>query len=194
MSWMRAASLVLFALLLASAALVVFGLPALHRSVAAGRLPRAALAVPPVLVGAFVVGFAGYRLVLVRAGRYPAGKALVQIALMTLVLGIIARAALVPAEMAEPAGAASVGLSRPLASPDPDVRAIAAEVARHRPRREALALVGSLSELLDDPSPSVRREAHATLVALAGRDVGGEGPGAAARWREHWRRAGAGAR
>jgi hypothetical protein len=144
-----------------------------------------------VLLATFVIGYAGYRLVLVRAGRYPAGKALVQVAVMALVVGIVARAALVPTEMTEPFRAAPADLLGPLASSDPDVRALAAEVARHRPRAEALALVGALVELLDDPSPAVRREAHASLVAIAGHDAGGEGQGAAARWREHWRRAGA---
>ncbi len=189
---MRAVRWVLFALLLASAALMVFGLPGLHRLVAAGRMPRAALAVPPVLLFAFVVGYAAYRFVLVRAGRYPAGKALVQVAVMALVLAIVTRAELMPAEMVGPAlaPADAVGLYRSLASPDPEVRALAAEVVRHRPRREAMALAGRLSDLAEDPSPAVRREAHASLVALAGRDAGGEGPGASARWREHWRSAG----
>ncbi len=187
----RAARWVLFALLLASAGFAVFGLPALQGEVAAGRWPRAVLAIPPVLLAGFVVGYAGYRLVLVRQGRYPAGKALVQVGVMALVLAIVVRAALVPSEMASAPAVRPARLGRLLASPDVEVRALAAEVARHRSREEALAHVGSLSDLLDDPSPLVRLEAHETLVALAGRDVGGEGPGAAARWRDHWRREGA---
>jgi hypothetical protein len=47
-------------------------------------------------------------------------------------------------------------------------------------------LVPQLIELLEDPSPAVRREAHASLVALAGLDLGAEGPEAAERWRRHW--------
>jgi hypothetical protein len=61
---------------------------------------------------------------------------------------------------------------------------------RHRPRAEALAAAPRLAELLLDPAPEVRRQARASLVAIAGSDVGGEGPGAAARWRE-WSRAAA---
>jgi hypothetical protein len=79
---------------------------------------------------------------------------------------------------------------RPLASTDPDVRALAAEVARYRPREEVGVVAGRLVELLDDPAPEVRRQAHAALVALAGHDAGGEGPGAAGRWRAWAREAG----
>ncbi len=183
----RRARWVLFALLIASAALTLFVLPELQRAVASGRLPPVALAVPPAVLALFVVGYAGYRLTLVRAGRYPAGKALVQIAVMALVLAIVVRVAFFPGDVPVPASG-PVALGRLLASGDPEVRAAAAELLRHRPRADALANVEQLGRLLDDPSPAVRREAHASLVALAGRDAGGEGPGAAARWREHWRR------
>jgi hypothetical protein len=178
----KVARWVLFALLIASAALTLFGMPEIQRAVAAGRWPPIALAVPPALLAVFIVGYAAYRLVLVRAGRYTAGKALVQVAVMVLVLGIVARVALAPTERAGP-GQTPVDLSRALASTDPDVRALAAEVARHRPREEALAVAVRLAQLLDDPHPEVRRQAHVSLVALAGRDEGGEGTGAAARWR-----------
>jgi len=63
------------------------------------------------------------------------------------------------------------------------VRAFAAELARHRPRDEGRSLAPGLAALLDDPSPEVRRQAHASLVAIVGADAGGEGPGAAGRWR-----------
>jgi hypothetical protein len=183
----RAARWVLFGLLILSATLTLVGLPELQRAVAAGRWPPAALALPPALLGVFILGYAAYRIVLVRAGRYGAGKALVQVAVMFLVLAIVAGVALRPGIEPVP-GQGIVSLERPLASSDPDVRALAAEVARHRPREQGLALAGRLAELLDDPAPEVRRQAHATLVGLAGSDVGGEGPGAAARWRA-WSRA-----
>lgn len=178
----KAARWVLFVLLIVSAALTLFGLPELQRAVAAGRWPPIALAAPPALLGLFIVGYAAYRTALVRAGRYTAGKALVQVGVMVLVLGIVAGVALVPADRAGP-GQGPVDLSRPLASSDPDVRAIGAELARHRPREQAIAVAARLADLLDDASPEVRRQAHASLVSLAGADVGGEGPGAAARWR-----------
>jgi hypothetical protein len=185
----RAARWVLFVLLIGSAGLTLFGLPELQREVAAGRWPTAALALPPTLLALFVVGYAAYRMALVRAGRYPAGKALVQVAVMFLVLAIVAGVTLRPGD-APRSGQGPVGLSRPLASTDPDVRALAAEVARTRPPEQGRAVAGRLVELLDDPAPEVRRQAHASLVAIAGADVGGEGPGAAARWREWLRTAG----
>jgi hypothetical protein len=186
----RAARWVLFALLIASAALTLFGLPELQRAVSEGRWPPITLAIPPGLLGAFVVGFAAYRLTLVRAGRYGAGKALVQVAVMFLVLGVVAGLALVPEGGIEP-GRAPVDLRRPLASNDPDVRALGAELARHRPRAEGLAAAPRLVELLEDPAPEVRRQARASLVAIAGEDVGGAGADAAARWRAWSREAAA---
>lgn len=177
------------ALLVLSTALTLVGVPELQREVAAGRFPGAALAIPPVLLALFVLGFGGYRLTLVRAGRYPAGKALVQLGLMVLVLAVIVGIALDRPRPA--AGDAPVELARVLASSDPDTRALAAEAVRHRPRAVALAEVPRLVALLDDPAPEVRRQAHASLAALAGTDAGGAGPGATARWREYWRRAGA---
>lgn len=184
----RVARWVLFGLLVLSAIWTLAGLPELQREVAAGRWPRGALAGPPALLAVFVVGFAAYRLVLVRAGRYGAGKALVQVAVMFLVLAVVAGVALRPLERT--AGQGPTPLARPLASTDPDVRALAAEVASHRPPADVRPVAGRLVELLDDPAPEVRRQAHAALVGLAGADVGGEGPGSAARWRAWARGAG----
>jgi hypothetical protein len=182
----RAARWALFAVLVASAALTLFGLPQLQRAVSAGRWPPAALAIGPALLLAFLVGFVAYRIALVRAGRYPAGKALVRIALTAALVGAVAGLMLLPPEPAGP-GQGPVDLSRPLLSSSPEVRAIAAELARHRPPEQALAVVDRLVELVGDRSPEVRRQARLSLAALAGRDVGGDGPDAAARWREHWR-------
>jgi hypothetical protein len=188
----RVARWVLFGLLIATAGLTLFGLPELQRAVAQGRWPAATLALPPALLALFIVGYAAYRLALVRAGRYGAGKALVQVAVMLLVLGVVAGVALVPPGEGTRPGQAPVDLLRPLASSDPDVRALAAEVARHRPREEGLRVAARLAELLDDPAPEVRRQAHASLAALAGGDVGGDGADAPARWREWSRGAAAG--
>jgi HEAT repeat protein len=79
-------------------------------------------------------------------------------------------------------------LREPLRAADPALRALAAEVVRYRPRREGLAYAQRLVELLDDPSPEVQAQARISLTALAGKDVGGGGPAAAARWREHFAR------
>ncbi|HSN15424.1 MAG TPA: HEAT repeat domain-containing protein, partial [Anaeromyxobacteraceae bacterium] len=75
-----------------------------------------------------------------------------------------------------------VDLSRAFVSSERDLRALAAEVVRSRPRGEALGHAERLVALLSDPSPEVRRQAHASLTALLGQDLG-EGAGAAERWR-----------
>lgn len=168
-------------LLAVSAALTLAWVPWLRGPVAAGRWPRAVLAVPPILLGAFIAVYAVYRFTLVRAGRYPAGKALAQVGLMLLVLGVVAGVALDPGPLARRPGR----LERALRSGDPDVRAIAAELVRFRPPSSARPLVPRLIELLDDPDPDVRREAHASLVAVTGEDLG-EDEGAVARWRARW--------
>jgi hypothetical protein len=168
----------LAALLAVCAALTVAWLPELRAAVLAGRWPRGVLAVPPALLALFICGYAAYRLMLVRAGRYPAGKALAQLGLMLLALGVVSGVALdlrAPPVRGEP-------LRRALRSGDAEVRAMAAELARHRPPELSRALAPRLVELLADPDPSVRREAHRSLAAIAGEDLG-EGPGAEARWR-----------
>ncbi|WP_248356209.1 HEAT repeat domain-containing protein [Anaeromyxobacter oryzae] len=184
---MRTLRWVLFGILAASAALTLVGLPELQRAVAAGRWPPAALALPPAFLAVFIVGYAAYRFVLVRAGRYPAGKAFVQLGLMLLVLGVVAGIA---RERGRPPVASPVDLARALTSSDADVRAMAAELLRHRPRAAALPQVPRLVDLLADPELAVRDQARETLVALAGSDAGGEGPGAADRWRAYWREQG----
>jgi hypothetical protein len=173
---------VLLVLLALSAAFTVGGLPALQRGVAQGRWPEAVLWLPPALLAAFVVIFATYRFGLVRAGRYPAGKAFLQVGLVGLIAAVIAGIALAPPPEHE-GEHGPVALDRPLLSGDPAVRALAAEVLRTRPRAEGLRHVPRLIQLVEDPSPAVRREARASLTALAGRDAGGEGRGASARWR-----------
>ena len=183
----KAARWILFALLLVSAGMTLFDLPELQRAVAQGRWPSAALVVPAALLALFAVGYAAYRIALVRAGRYPAGKALFRIALMAAVVGSAVGLVLLPPE-AGTSDEAAVDLARPLRPPDPDARALAAELVRHRPRRQALGYANRLIELLDDGSQEVSRQARLSLVALAGKDVGGRGPDAAARWREHFRR------
>lgn len=187
--YLRSLRWILFALLLAAAALTFVALPELQDAVAAGRWPRGILLVPPAILAVFIVGYAGYRFLLVRAGRYPAGKALVQVGLMVLVLAVIA--GLVRDRPRVPAADHAVELAGPLRASDPDTRAMAAELVRYRPRDVAVRYVARLVELLSDPSPEVRRQAHASLVVLAGGDFGGEGPDAPARWRAYWARSGA---
>jgi hypothetical protein len=182
---LRPARLVLYVLLLAAAAVTLFGAPALEQAVREGKAPRAALILPPALLALFIGLFAAYRFTLVRAGRYHAGKAFVQVGLMVLVLTLALPGSL---DRWRSAGTVRVvDLSRHLNAPDAETRALAAELARHRDPPEALRYVPRLVELLDDGSPEVRRQARASLAALAGGDVGGEGPDAAKRWRAYWR-------
>jgi hypothetical protein len=184
-AFVRPLRLLLYVLLLASAAVSLMGLPALEQAVREGRRSPATLMIAPALLALFVVGFATYRFTLVRSGRYHAGKAFVHVGLMILALSLLLPGSL---ERYRSAGTVRpVDLSRHLASPDAEARAMAAELARHRPLEDALRYVPRLVELSEDASPEVRRQARATLVALAGRDAGGEGPGSAERWRTFWR-------
>jgi hypothetical protein len=174
---------ILFTILLAASAAALIGLP---RAEAGGWSTWLRL-VPVMLLILFIGGYATYRYTLVRAGHYSAGKALVRVGALVLLTGAIAGIALDhPAPVVTARGQDLVG---PMASPDPVVRALAGELVRSRPRSEALGHVPRLIALLDDESPMVRREAHASLVALAGRDAG-EGAGAADRWRAYWAAAG----
>jgi len=173
---LRAAAIVLLVL---AAALTLLGLPELGDEVANGHWPSAAVALPPTLLALFILGYAAYRLALVRAGRYPAGKALVHVGLMVLALGLVGSFTL---ERVATARAAQDPLARLLHANDPSVRAVAAEVVRHRPPDSVVRLAPRLVELLGDGNLDVRRQAHASLVALAGEDLG-DGPESAPRWR-----------
>lgn len=182
---LRPARILLYALLVASALATLLAGPSLEQAVREGRLPQAALVVAPLLLLLFIVLFAGYRYLLVRSGHYLAGKAFVQVGLMLLVLTLLLPGSL---ERYRAAGTVRpVDLARYLSAPDAEARAMAAELTRHRDRAEAIRYVPRLVALLADPSPEVRRQARASLVALAGADPGGDGPDGPARWREFWR-------
>lgn len=179
------ARLVLYVLLAASALATLLAGPSLEQAVREGRLSAATLVVAPALLALFIVVFALYRYALVRTGHYLAGKAFVQVGLMLLVLTLLLPGSL---ERYRAAGTVRpVDLSRYLRAPDAEARAMAAELVRHRERVDAVRQVPRLIELLEDPSPEVRRQARESLTALAGRDAGGEGSEASARWREFWR-------
>ncbi len=174
----RALRSLVLGLLVAATVLTLAWLPSLRMGVASGRWPRAVLAFPPALLAVFIGGYAAYRFTLVRAGRYPPGKALAQVGLMVLALLLGAGVALDPGPLAPQGGR----LERGLRSRSPDVRALAAELARYRAADRVRPLVPLLVRLLDDPDAEVRREAHTSLVAITGEDLG-EGEGASGRWR-----------
>jgi hypothetical protein len=178
--------LVLYGLLAGSAVFTLLGGPLLEQAVREGRLPQSALVVAPALLLAFIVVFAAYRFALVRTGHYHAGKAFVQVGLMLLVLTLLLPRSL---ERYQAAGTVRpVDLTRYLRAPDPEARAMAAELARHRDRPEALRYVPRLVEMLQDASPEVRRQARTSLQGLAGTEVGAEASDE--QWRAYWRRQG----
>jgi hypothetical protein len=185
----RPVRLALYGLLIAVVAVTFAGVPGVEDAVREGRQSPVALMVAPALLVVFIVLFAAYRFSLARARRYHAGKAFVQIGVMVLFLTL-----LLPSSIAKYQAATAskpVELMRPLLSVDPEQRAMAAELVRHRDRDDALRYVPRIVALLDDVSPEVRRQARATLIALAGEDAGGEGADARDRWRRYWKEHGA---
>src|SRR5512133_2980547 len=139
---LHAARLVLYFLLLASAAVTLIGAPVLEQAVREGRAPRLSLVASPALLAVFILLFATYRFALVRAGRALAGKAFVQVGLMVLVLSLVLPGSL---ERWRSAGTIRpVELSRHLSAPDAETRALAAELARHREPADAIRYVPRL--------------------------------------------------
>jgi hypothetical protein len=169
----------IYVLLVASAAL------ALWVRTAAGRVPLGvALAAPWVFLG-FVAVFGFYRLGLVRAGKYPAAKALVQVGGALIIFMLLLPSARFGFGQFQFGQTQSSDVRRLLRDPNPTVRALAAEVAGYRPdgARAAPELVKALS----DPDPRVRDEAHASLVRLTGEDLGPASDKAAVKaWRERY--------
>lgn len=177
--------LLLYLLLLAAAAATLTGIPIFEEAVRQGRRPPAILMLAPVLLAIFIVLFAIYRFARVRAGQYHPGKAFVQVGFMVLVLALLLPTSLERYRAAR--GGHPIDLTRQLQSPDPEARALAAELARHRERDDVVRYLPRLVALLDDPSPEVRRQTRASLVSIAGQDEGGEGDGASQRWKAYWR-------
>src|SRR5512137_177223 len=80
----------LFAILLVACAAALIGLPRAE----AGDWSTWLRLIPVVLLVLFVGGYATYRYTLVRAGHYPAGKAVVRVGLLLLLTGAITGIAL----------------------------------------------------------------------------------------------------
>jgi len=173
----------LYVLLIGAAAAALWGAPGLEAASREGtRSP--ALLLAATLLTAFVIAFAVYRFAMVRAGRYHAGKAFVQVGFGVLVLLLVLPGSL--ERLRGPGSVPPVDLTRQLVSADAEARAMAAELTRHRKPVDAQRYVPRLVELLEDPSTEVRRQARASLVALAGQDAGGSGADAPERWRAFW--------
>jgi hypothetical protein len=125
---------------------------------------------------AFAVGFAAYRLALVMAKRYSAFKAFAQILVAALFFMLL----LLP-QVGQPARSnTAAAASALLGDPNPNVRALAAEVLGYR---QAISEASRLVGLLSDGNELVREAAHDALVRLnGGADLGRE-PGP---WKERF--------
>ena len=174
LAFVQTLRLLLYALLVATAALTFFaGDPAISR-----HLPTWIAQASPVLFGAFVIVFAVYRLKLMSARRYPALFGFFQIGLAALVWVL-----LLPGQRQKIDSVDRDDVQTLLASPDSRVRAVAAEAAGHRAgaQRYARALV----DLTDDNDPVVRTSARQALSLIAGSDVaaGAADPEASKLWK-----------
>jgi len=115
----------------------------------------------------FAVGFAAYRFALVASRHYSAFKAFFQIAVTVAVFLLLLFQPAAPA--VRPSGTRD--LPSLFQDPDPQVRALAAELARYRGAGPEVAK--ALVPLLDDPDPAVKAVAHDTLVQFnSGQDLG----------------------
>lgn len=140
--------------------------------------PGLSRAAPWVFLG-FVVAFSVYRLGMVRANRYPAFKAFFQVGSAVLFFTLLLPRAKAPYEAPD-------SLAVLMENADPDVRALAAEVVRYRPEGGQYGKLISL--LLTDPDEEVRRQAHQSLVKIAGADLGPPSdPNAVKAWRERFK-------
>ncbi len=166
--------LVLYSLLLGAAGLAFFG------KEFPGRLPGEVERVTPFVFGVFVALFASYRFALVRSRKYPSFKAFYQVGLAVVVFLL-----LLPSARASYGPLPRPGLGADLVDNNGRVRALAAEVVRHRP--DAARYAPALVTALEDEDPAVRLEAHRSLVQIAGVDLGSaDDPGAIKRWRQRF--------
>ena len=133
---------------------LVAGLPEwAHQRVVDGRLPRGVLLLPAGLFALFFLAFGAYRFLLVRAGRYNAAKAFVQIGLAVLVLMLLLPANLARYRAVEPE--ARVDLLPLLISPDPVLRSVACEALAARRGNDAAREVARRLAT-EDPDERVR--------------------------------------
>jgi hypothetical protein len=167
----------LYALLVASALLTFWAGGSIGGRQLGMREARAA----PILFGIFLVVFAVYRLALVRAKKYPAATGLFQIGLGALVWVLLLPGS--RERLAVPPEAVRDDVVVYLVSPQPQARALAAELAGYR--NDPARYAGPLIEHLADPDAHVRETARASLVRMAGGDAapGVSGPNAQEQWR-----------
>ena len=145
---------VLYALLAISLAVALLG----ER---APLLPAPWAAAAPIAFALFLVLFAIYRFALIRAGRYPFGRALFQVGAGLLFLAVLLHRN--PPVVSVRADA----LPQLLASPDALVRRLGCELGRYRP--DGAASLPLLREHASRDLPSVRAECEKTVQALGAR-------------------------
>jgi HEAT repeat protein len=154
----------LYVLAALSAAAALFIEPAVEGAVRRGALAKHWLFLPISIFALFLVAYAVDRVLLVRRRRYPAGRALFQVA-----FGVVFAAMLLPSTLRDyQANATSTrpGQGTLLAHPDPEVRATAClAMAFDGPSAEA---AGRLIGMLDDPEERVRSAAAAVLGRWSG--------------------------
>lgn len=158
----RPLRIVLYVLTVAAAAAALFLEPALQGAVKRGALSRNWLFTPLAVFCVFFVVYAADRAMLVRKGRYPAGRAFFQI-----VFGIVFGLLLLPSSIGAWRQRRPAGVERLLTSERPDVRLVTVEALGYRglsPERARW-----LAARLHDEDAEVRRRAGEVLARWSGR-------------------------
>jgi hypothetical protein len=127
-----------------------------------GFLPPTARSLAPLAFGLFLLLFAIYRFMLVRAGRSSFGKALFQVGAGVLFVAVLLARGPAASE------AAASDLPTLLDSNDATVRRLACELARYRPDGDT-ALEHVRAHAAHDPVPRVADECARSLARLESR-------------------------
>ncbi|MEW5849850.1 MAG: hypothetical protein AB2A00_13735 [Myxococcota bacterium] len=178
----------LYVALVVSALVAFFGIEEIQVRVMAGTLAPEWRLVPAVLFSVALVLYAVDRVLLVRRGRYPSGKAFFQVAFGLALLTLLLPGGLRDYQSGRDHFRTPDPVAALLRNPDARVRALAAEVAGYR---TGTLYLRDLVDLLRDPQPSVREAARLALERRAGTTLG-QGPEAADAWRRHVESMGAG--
>jgi hypothetical protein len=129
--------------------------------IAGKSLPPWTQQVAPALFAIFLIVFAIYRFALVRARRYPAATGLFQVGLGALIWVLLLPGS---RQKIAPPPTPADDLQALLSSPDPRVRALAAETAGYR--AEGSRYAAELIEHMADADPWVREKARESLSRL----------------------------
>ncbi|MBI2378544.1 MAG: HEAT repeat domain-containing protein [Deltaproteobacteria bacterium] len=156
---------VLYVLILLAAASTLVVEPAIAGAVQRGAVSARWLFLPIGVFLAFMLAFAADRAWLVRRRRYPAGRAVFQIA-----FGVLFAFLLLPSTLSSYRSRPMAPNGRLLQHADPEVRAAAVyALGFDAPTRDSVERVVAR---LDDEAPIVRRAATAVLARWSGSDDG----------------------